>query len=482
MSDSGFIYNFVKSSNRGNIIFCIGPDPVSVVFSLDECSAKLQNVLKKGGDIANNNPVCNAIPADAVRVLAENVLAGAMSNLRLASEAHFSPMGGNLDELPAPDLNLALTLDVDAGPPGPALQPAAANSPVQLPYAARELVKKNHFLMFSDNWEVIDKLPPDSQCLCSHRHRSEESVTYRVLLWHLNRTGSAIQVGLTLENHGDTPIRTKGLRLSQSIHSGDYFAAGRQIARDALAGTASPIGDITIPPQSTVQLTSASITSNDNFHQFALVEFELLSNSALNYTLRSAADKSDIRKRTGEPVAAIPAGVGSWKGHSRGVWPYSAVEIRLNQAIQVSGGLPAFLLLTEHRLAPSVNPDVALFAGDKSVAEPESRANRGLYGVDLFLKLQFVNTAATPRVVPVSLRTPFDDGVNGYTGAFQFKSQVGVIEPAPGKTHIGKLNARSQRLFEIVVPAKTFENAPFEANVRLHHGGTSSLPVEMLFS
>ncbi|MCW5869799.1 MAG: hypothetical protein KIS61_21260 [Candidatus Eremiobacteraeota bacterium] len=392
----------------------------------------------------------------------------------------------NFDDLPQ-ETNTEFPLPqapaLPAGAPPVGATPAAAAAPPStLQYRAEALTKPNHFFLFSDNWESLSETPAGRSVLCSHTHTSNGSVSYRVLAWHLNQTGAPLHFGLVLENRGTSPIRVKALKAIEDFNNGNYFASGRSIAAAALAGSLATRGEFNVQTNSKGVISEAIIASNVNRHFFSLLEFELVSASTLDYVLRVVADPSDLLKRDGPPVIPEPSNLGPWRGHARGVWPYDAVQISLENPLDVGTGLPTSLLLTEHRQAPTVNPDVKLFAANLSVADGESRANRGLFGVDLFLKLDLANSTNSPKKVSVTMQTPFADGINGYTGAFRFDGKTQLIEPSPGKTHLGKANPRSQHLFDITVPAKTFTNSPFDARIRLHHGGTSSLPVQLILS
>lgn len=342
------------------------------------------------------------------------------------------------------------------------------------------LKREDHYYIFTDNPETINIIPEGDQVIWHHKIESDDKtkVSYRVLNWHRNLTHKALDFGITLQNNGKSEIKVNSLKSSESFRGGDYFSHGINIASTCLSNKFNfdePVEKFP-PDRKPHILLNNLFRSGPNSPYFAMYAFDLTSETPLNYILRVAVDGENILNRTGEVINRE-------KSHARGTWKYDAIRIKMDEPHDAAATQKSRLRISEHRhgrTAPTTTDDVKLFYDTESDMPEQANSNKGLYGVDLHIDLKFKNDTNREVMIPIHIEVPeelVEDPKAGYCGAFKFKGKTDQIEilglrPVEHQT--------TKKLFDIVVPANVFSNSPYIKTFILQHGGTSSLPVDII--
>ena len=343
------------------------------------------------------------------------------------------------------------------------------------------LKRKDHFYVFTDNPETLETIPDGNEVIWYHKIESEDKkrISYRVLNWHRNRTGVNLKFGLTLQNLGEREIQIKQIKYAESFRGGNYFQSGINIANACLSDSFYIDDEVMVfPPDGEIKI----IVNNDfysglNSPYFAMYAFELVSEKPLNYVLRVAADEHDIRSRDGDIMEKQPP------AHARGTWKYDAIRVVMDEPFCTEDDIQRKLRISEFRQGPNArttSDDVKLFAVENSDHPEQSNPNKGLYGVDLHIDLSFTNDSSSDIIVPIHIEIPeehIDNIYAGYCGAYRFNKRTYKI-PIIGLRR-GEHPVR-MKLFDVVVPAKVFTNSPYVKTFVLQHGGTSSLPIDLI--
>lgn len=284
-----------------------------------------------------------------------------------------------------------------------------------------------------------------------------------------------------------------------------------------------------------------------NYGTFAsgIFEFDIVPQGIADYTLSTVynvppaqSTLTGITRRMPTPVPEDPLNtlpIGEWEGHGRGTWPYSQIQIALQQPYNVMSG-PAYINLADfspNPCPPIIKPTVLaddenLFLATKSQDTPtHAKPNKGLYGVDQEIIISAYNPDSTPHRLVVRLWAtrvsgppppppPLDNknknaaNYFGYVargtgnqvaqdphtfeGQTRGRVQTGGVTNTQGLVRfpdtytdsngVQGLGSRSlvnlAWVLDFIVPANTPISSPARYSFRLHHAAESTLPVGVL--
>lgn len=292
-----------------------------------------------------------------------------------------------------------------------------AETPVNVASAS---MSGTRWLMLSDSPETLSTTLPTQSCLWHDdidETKSKTSITYRVFVWHLNNTGGAVKLGLTLKNRSTTNSISISSGKKEIRYSSDYLSVGLCTSKACLGGTM----DTLTPVDSTIAASATGIISQATFQNNilmgAIYEFTISRVSGgtgyLNFILRTVASKDtayDLKNIISTPVSND--GI-----HPRGTWENS--EINATTPTYTVGGTGFYNVS-----AGGTSPD-NLYTAAESHNSAIARTSTGHYGVKYNVTIPVSNTTGSDKTVRIRLNP------RGGTYAGAFKNSSGTTRGIP---------------------------------------------------
>jgi len=217
-------------------------------------------------------------------------------------------------------------------------------------------------------------------------------------------TGFALWIGLTLQNLSmtagdDLVVRQATAKGRADANTPDFFDVGKCLAKGSLEHTLPLFRSLDVALPTGGDGGSGGIILVDQAqvpvkkHFFAAYEFTVewqdKTKGPIHFILRSATSpNNDLYTLTSSPPAGVPAGDGLI-GNARGTWPYSKVQVDLQEPYIVNGSghqSPSLIQLAYRSDSKPymISKDFECFTSANAIPNPPSdiKANKGIFGVD----------------------------------------------------------------------------------------------------
>lgn len=277
--------------------------------------------------------------------------------------------------------------------------------------------------VISDNPETISPSIPFENGFATLWHDTttgESSIRYRVFLWHLNKRGTPIKVGITVGNAGTTSYSIHNLKSSVAVVN-NFVEQGRCTATALVADTLDSISatDSSVSAGN-VGVVKEWIVPADSLVG-GVIEFSL-SNTATStgmvYKLRTVAASSstaNLRQNQNKVTPYVTGPTG--QVHPRGSWNFADIASSVNYA--AGTGWKYFNMSN----AQSDNLMTASTSYDPSNA---AASNKGHYGAKYNLTVNLTNKTGFQKVIKIYIGARVDP----YGGAVKWSGD-GVTYTIP---------------------------------------------------
>jgi hypothetical protein len=235
--------------------------------------------------------------------------------------------------------------------------------------------------------------------LWQHAVSAGIAVTHRLFIWHLNKKGTSLKIGVTLQNSSSQTIRVTNVK-RQTDQTTQFLSLGKCIAKAVLGGTL----DSYQPTDPEISASAVGLVEefswSANTLRGAQYEFtvEPTMGGPFGYVLRTAFGTPSTNL-PGLTAAPLPKG----GPHPRGSWPGSEITLDCIYGIGMNGVAPVrhYRLGTGQLQSP---PNDFLFRADNSQLPDDAVHNKGNYGaIYRIVRLNVHNYSQQARALQIFL-------------------------------------------------------------------------------
>ncbi|MFB7157032.1 stalk domain-containing protein [Lysinibacillus sp. NPDC056232] len=275
-------------------------------------------------------------------------------------------------------------------------------------------------LMVSDNPENLTHslLPKSNATLAQYEVKSTSATNkHRIFGWHLNKLGTEVKIGITIENTSSTEsIKVSSSKGITQMSGNNWIGhdIGLSIADATLNGKLkrSDSTGIVIAPGETKVIETLELFPDYVVGFLHDIDIQAVNGGSTDYMIRTVLTKSnsDLTKIKTDAVA-----IDEYAKHPRGAWPSATILAELPEytvdtqevGYNLSNGRTDHLLTTENSLS-QINGALG---------------NPGHFGMNYKVSIPLVNDSGKTKTIKVKLT-----GRGGlYSGAVKFNGKVYLV-------------------------------------------------------